>query len=69
MAQQNEQLLTPRELETTGYKGVKLCQATQVEYRKKGKLGFYRVGNKIYYAVSHLQNLLTACEAPAANQN
>lgn len=63
MSEQNERYYTPKEIEKTGYKGVTVCQATQVEYRKSGRLGHYKIGNKVYYAALHLENFLSLCES------
>lgn len=59
--QDNEKLYTPREIETTGYKGFRICQATQVQYRKNG-LRYFRIGNKILYSEKHLADFLSLCE-------
>lgn len=66
MNQENERLYTPKEIETTGYKGFKMCQATQVEKRKNG-LSYYKIGNKVYYGQAHLDNYLAGCEVNASS--
>jgi hypothetical protein len=34
-------------------------------WRKAKKLGFYRIGNKIFYGESHIRELLARCERKA----
>ena len=34
-------------------------------WRRKGWLGFYRIGNKIYYGDSHISQFLARCERKA----
>jgi hypothetical protein len=34
-------------------------------WRRRGLLGFYRIGNKIYYGDSHISQFLARCERKA----
>jgi hypothetical protein len=64
---ENEKLITPKDVEKDGYRGLKISQATQVQYRKTG-LGYYRVGTKIFYSEKHLTDFLSRCENTAIQQ-
>ncbi len=38
---------------------------TLFRWRKKGLLGFLRIGSKVYYTRTHIETFLGRCERPA----